>query len=131
MVTAPVANAVARARSAADRKARVSRGWDRVSVVGEWARCGWPTVAAFIGLEDKIFHHDASVGIARAGERAHGASGDCLDRRDELGGGRDLEEHAGLADALLLAHVDHLALGRKGRVALDAPQRRGAGWGGG
>jgi hypothetical protein len=80
-----------------------------------------------VGLEDEVFHHDASVGIARAGERAHGASGNRLDRLDELRGGRDLEEQARLADALLLAHVDHLALGREQRVVHDAQQRVGAG----
>jgi hypothetical protein len=67
---------------------------DRVSAVGEWSRCGWPTVAALVGLEDEVFHHDPVVRIARAGERAHGASSDPLDRLDELRGGRDLEEHA-------------------------------------
>src|SRR3954453_19560177 len=104
-------------------------GWDgdRVSAVGEWPRRGWPTVGTSLGFEDEVLHDDPVVGVACAGEGSHRSPGDGLDRGDELIGGRDLEEHPRLADALLLAHLDHLAFGWQERVVHDAEQRVGAG----
>jgi len=90
-------------------------------------RVGCPAVLPDLGLEDEVLHDDPLVGVGGAGERTHRAPGDPLDRRDELIGGRDLEEHARLAHALLLAHVDHRAFGGKERVVHDAEQRVGAG----
>src|SRR4051794_2867832 len=80
-----------------------------------------------LGHEDEVLDDDPVVGVRGAGERADGAPGDGLDGGDELLGGRDLEEHPRLADALLLAHLDHRALGGKQRVVHDAEQRVGAG----
>src|SRR5688572_7326626 len=98
----------------------VGRSWaapKRVS--GPWGiYAGWrrPAVAAVLGFEREGFHDNPLVGVGRARERVNGASGERLDRRDELLGGRDLQEHPALADALLFAHFNHRALGRQQRV---------------
>src|SRR3954452_2815524 len=84
-------------------------------------------ITSVLGHEDEVLHDDPLVGVRGAGERADRAPGDGLDGGDELLGGRDLEEHPGLAGALLVAHLDHRALGGKQRVVHDAQQRVRAG----
>jgi hypothetical protein len=77
--------------SAGGHRARTARG--RLACQRRSASVRYPAVVSDLGLEDEVLHDDPLVGVRGAGERAHRAPGDRLDRRDELIGGGDLKEH--------------------------------------
>src|SRR4051794_2193327 len=68
-------------------------------------------------MKDERLHGEAvDLGVHAADEGAHLAAGEPLDRLAELAHRRVLEEHAGLAQALVLAHPDEAALRGRERV---------------
>src|SRR4051794_4989331 len=68
-------------------------------------------------MEDERLEGDAVDGrVDPADERLDGAARDALDRLAELAHGGVLEEHAGVAQALVLPHRDEVALRRRQRL---------------
>jgi hypothetical protein len=86
-----------------------------------------PSPCVSSGSKLKTSKTTPGPGVDGAGERPDLAGHELLDGGDEAGLRRDLKEYAGLTDPLVLAHLDHRALGRQQRVLERADQRVGPG----
>src|SRR4051794_15609454 len=92
-----------------------------------WRRRTVTVGAVTVAFEEEGLEDDVLGDVGAAGEGSDLAVEDLFDRGDELLRCRNLVGDPGLADALVLAHVDKLALGGQEHVLQDADERVGPG----